>query len=128
VYQVWLKLLQAFQYILVDIVICVPSLVEIASGVPVYTSRYSHMCTKFGRNCSRCFRIIRDALWYVPKETIRNDLQIPTVKEELSRHSTQYSKRVSTRPKGLTLNLQEPPRKRRLQRHLPIDLPTRFNM
>jgi hypothetical protein len=43
----------------------------------------------------------------------------PTVKEEISCHSTQYSKRLSTHPDELTLNLQESPRKRRLQRHLP---------
>jgi hypothetical protein len=66
--------------------------------------------------------------WYVLKETIRKDLQIPMVKEEISCHSTQYSKRLSTHLNGITVNLEEPPRKRRLQRHLPIDLPTKFNM
>jgi hypothetical protein len=77
---------------------------------------------------SKTLRIVTDAPWYVPNETIRKDLQIPSVKDEISRRSTQYSKRLSIHPNELTLNLQEPPRKRRLQIHLPIDLPTRFNM
>jgi hypothetical protein len=64
-----------------------------------------------------------DTPWYIPNKTIRKDLQIPTVKEDISRHSTQYSKRLSRHPNELTLNLEEPPRKRRLQQYLPIDLP-----
>jgi hypothetical protein len=45
---------------------------------------------------SKTLRIITDAPWYVPNETIRKDLEIPTVKEEISHHSTQYSKRLTT--------------------------------
>jgi hypothetical protein len=73
---------------------------------------------------SKTLRIITGAPWYVSNETIRKYLQIPTVKEEISRHSTQYSKPLSTHPNELDLNLQESPSKWRLQRHLPIDLPT----
>jgi hypothetical protein len=36
------------------------------------------------------------------------DLQIPAVKEEISRHSTHHSKHLCTHPKELALNLQEP--------------------
>jgi hypothetical protein len=65
---------------------------------------------------SKTLRIITDVPLYVPNETIQKDLQIPTVKEEISHHSTQYSKRLSTHPNKLTLNLL---RKRLFQRHLP---------
>jgi hypothetical protein len=72
--------------------------------------------------------IITDAPWYVPNETIRKDLPIPTAKEEYSRHGTEYDERLNTHPNELALNFQEPPRKRGLQRQLPVDLPTRLNM
>jgi hypothetical protein len=63
---------------------------------------------------------------YVPNTVIRRDLQISTVKEEISRYSSQYSARLSARPNDLIVNLIELPDNRRLRRHLPNDLPTRL--
>jgi hypothetical protein len=63
---------------------------------------------------------------HVPNTVIRKDLQIPTVKEEIQRYSSQYSARLSARPNDLILNLMELPDNRRRQRHLPNDLSTRF--
>jgi hypothetical protein len=57
---------------------------------------------------------------------IRRDLQIPTVKEEIRRYSSQYSARLSAHPNDLIVNLIELPDDRRLWRHLPNDLSTRF--
>jgi hypothetical protein len=71
-------------------------------------------------------RLKVDALWYVPNTIIRRDLQIPTVKEEIRRYSSQCSARPSTNPNDLIVNLIELPDNRRFQRHLPNDLPTRF--
>jgi hypothetical protein len=70
--------------------------------------------------------MIVDAPWYVPNTVIRRDLQIPTVKEQIRRYSSQYSARLSTHPNDLIVNLIELPDNRRLRRHLPNDLPTRF--
>jgi hypothetical protein len=75
---------------------------------------------------SKALRMIEDAPWYVPNTVIRRDLQIPTVKEEIRRYSSQYSPRLSTHPNCLVVNLMELPDNRRLRRHLPNDLPTRF--
>jgi hypothetical protein len=75
---------------------------------------------------SEALRMIADASWYVPNTVIRRDLQIPTVKEEIRRHSSQYSARLSAHPNELIVNLIELPDNRRLRRHLPNDLPTRF--
>jgi hypothetical protein len=77
---------------------------------------------------SKALRMIVDAPWYVPNTVIRRDLQIPTVKEEIRRHSSQYSARLSTHPNDLIVNLIELKDNRRLRRHLPNDLPTRFLM
>jgi hypothetical protein len=58
--------------------------------------------------------MITDPPWYVPNTVIWKDLQIPTVKQEISRYSYNYSKRLSVHPNELILNLQELPETRRL--------------
>jgi hypothetical protein len=70
--------------------------------------------------------MIVDAPWYVPDTVIRRDLQIPTVKEEIQRYSSQYNTLLSAHPNDLIANLMVQPDNRRLQRHLPNDLPARF--
>jgi hypothetical protein len=77
---------------------------------------------------SKAMRIITDAPWNVPNTIIRKDVQIPTIKQEISRYSYNYSKRLIVHPSEPILNLQEPPETRRLRKNLPIDLSTRFNM
>jgi hypothetical protein len=71
---------------------------------------------------SKTLRVIVDAPWYVPNTVIPTDLQMPTVKEEIQRYSSQHSAHST----DLIANLMELPDKRRLRRHLPSDLPTRF--
>jgi hypothetical protein len=75
---------------------------------------------------SKALRLIVDAPWYVPNTVIRNYLQIPIVKEEIRRYSSQYSARLSAHPNGRVVNLMEQLDNRRLRRHLPNDQPTRF--
>jgi hypothetical protein len=75
---------------------------------------------------SKALRMIVDAPCYVPNTVIGRDLQIPTVKEEIRRYSSQYSARLSAHPNDLIVNLIELPDNRRLRRHLPNELPTRF--
>jgi hypothetical protein len=70
--------------------------------------------------------MIMDAPWYVPNTVILRDLQIPTVKEEILRYSSQYSARLSAHPNELIVNLMAQPDNKRLRRHLPNDLSTRF--
>jgi hypothetical protein len=70
--------------------------------------------------------MIVDAPWYVPNTVILRDLQIPTVKEEIRRCSSQYSARFSAHPNGLIVNLMVLPDNRRLRRHLLNDLPIRL--
>jgi hypothetical protein len=72
---------------------------------------------------SKALHMIGDASWYVPNTVIRRDLQIPTVKEEIRRYSSQYIARLSAHPNDLIVNLIELPDNRRLRRYLPNDLP-----
>jgi hypothetical protein len=66
------------------------------------------------------------APWYVPNSVIRGDLLIEEDKEDIRRYSSQYSDRLSGHPNELTVDINELPDNRRLRRHLPNDLPTRF--
>jgi hypothetical protein len=75
---------------------------------------------------SKALRMIVDGPWFVPNTVIRRDLQIPTVKEEIRRYSSQYSARISAHPDDLIVNFIELPDNRLLRRHLPNDMPTRF--
>jgi hypothetical protein len=67
-----------------------------------------------------------DAPRYISNSAIRNDLQIPTVKEEISRFSSHYNVRISVNPTELIASLTEPPNQRRLRRYWPHDLLVRF--
>jgi hypothetical protein len=78
---------------------------------------------------SKVLRLIVDASWYVSNSVIRNDLQIPTVKEEIEeigRFSSHYNVRISVHPNELIASLTEPPIQRRLRRYWPHDLFVRF--
>jgi hypothetical protein len=75
---------------------------------------------------SKALRMIVDTPWYVPNSLIRRDLQIPSVKEEISHYSCHYSARLTAHPNDILLTLLEPPERKRLRRHLPNVLPTRF--
>jgi hypothetical protein len=64
--------------------------------------------------------------WYVSNSVIRKDLQIPTVKEEISRFSSLYAVRLRAHTNELIVTLTESPIHKRLRRYWPDDLLTRF--
>jgi hypothetical protein len=70
----------------------------------------------------RVLRLITDAPWYVPNAVIRNDLQIPTIIEEITRLSSKYSAGLNTHHNHLVTQLSNPPAFRRLKKLLPFDL------
>jgi hypothetical protein len=61
-----------------------------------------------------------------PEQVIRKVLQTRTIKEEILHYSSQYRARLSAHPNGLVVNLMELPDNRRLRRHLPNYLISRF--
>jgi hypothetical protein len=75
---------------------------------------------------SKVLRLIVDAPWYVSNSVIHNDLQIPTVKEEISRFSSLYDVRISVHPNELIASLTETPINRRLRRYWPHDQLVKF--
>jgi hypothetical protein len=58
---------------------------------------------------SQPLELIVDTPWYVSNSVNRNDLQIPTVKEEISRFSSHYNVRISVHLNELIASLTEPP-------------------
>jgi hypothetical protein len=54
---------------------------------------------------SKSLRMIVDAPWYVPNTLIRRDLQILSVKEEISHYSSDYNARLNAHPNGITPSL-----------------------
>jgi hypothetical protein len=62
----------------------------------------------------------------VPNTVIRKGLGTPAVKEEIRRYSSQYSVGLSAHPNDLLVKLMEQPENRRLRKHLPNDLLSRF--
>jgi hypothetical protein len=74
----------------------------------------------------KVLRLIVDAPWYVPNSVIRKDLQIPTVKEEISRFSSHYSVCLRAHANERIATLTEPPVHKRLHRYWQYDLLTRF--
>jgi hypothetical protein len=75
---------------------------------------------------SKVLRLIVDVPWYVSNSVISKDLQIPMVKEEISRFSSHYDVRISVHPSELIASLTEPPIHRCLCRYWPHDLLVRF--
>jgi hypothetical protein len=79
-----------------------------------------HGTRRFNTEFTRAVHILSQT------DPVHITLQIPTVKEEIRRNSSQYSARLSAHPNDLIVNLMEQPDNRQFRRHLPNDLPTRF--
>jgi hypothetical protein len=64
---------------------------------------------------AKVLRMIVDAPWYVPNTLIRRDLQIPSVKVEISHYSSHYSARLTAHPNDILLTFLEQPERKRLR-------------
>jgi hypothetical protein len=60
---------------------------------------------------------------------IKHNLQVPSVRQEVRTYSVTYHARLEGHPNDLATSLlQQPPHNRRLKRHYPADLVTRFQL
>jgi hypothetical protein len=71
-------------------------------------------------------RTIVNAPRYVPNTLPQTDLQIPTVKAEITNFSIKYREKLATNPNELAPALLEGEETRRLKRFIPTELATRF--
>jgi hypothetical protein len=90
------------------------------------TISVKQMCAILERFQSKALRLITDTPWYVPNAVNRRDLQLPSIKEEISRLSARYSARLILHTNHLVTQLSMPPPLRKLRKHHPYDLPNRF--
>jgi hypothetical protein len=95
-------------------------------GIQLWGMAFSSNIEILERFQFKALRLIVDAPWYVSNLHIRRDLQLPSIKEEISRSSLHYYNRLTTHPNDQVLALMAIPGTRRLRRHAPNDLPDRF--
>jgi hypothetical protein len=74
---------------------------------------------------SKALGMIVDTSLFVPNTVVQKDLKTPMAKD-IHHYSCQYIALLRAHPKNLAGNLTVQPEIKRLQRHLPNDLPTRF--
>jgi hypothetical protein len=63
-------------------------------GIQLWGSTSNSNIEILERFQSKVLRLIMDAPWYVSNSVIHKDLQVPTVKEEISRFSSLYAVRL----------------------------------
>ena len=66
-----------------------------AYGIQLWRTASNSNIEILQRFQSKTLRFLIDAPWYVTNKTIRRDLKIPTVKEEISKFSNRYNIRVN---------------------------------
>ena len=76
---------------------------------------------------NKALRAIAHAPWYTSNKVIHGDLQVPTIREEITKFSVKYRYKISTHPNKLASTLLEEEEPRRLKRFKPTDLTTRFS-
>jgi hypothetical protein len=76
---------------------------------------------------AKVLRIIVSVPWFVPNWVIQQDLQIPSVEEEIKNNSEKYHLRLSAHPNQLATHLLKSHCVKRLKRFNPSDLTNRFN-
>ena len=68
-----------------------------------------------------------NAPWYVPNKLLHTDLQMPTIREEITKFSTNHRVKLLTHPNNLTCNLLTEQCPGPLKRYKPLDLINRFS-
>jgi hypothetical protein len=67
-----------------------------------------------------------NAPWYIPNKLLHTDLQMPTIREDITKLSTHYRAKLHTQPNDLTSKLITKQGPTRLKRYKSSDLRTRF--
>ena len=96
-------------------------------GIPLWGTTNNSNIEILQRFQNKILRSIVNAPWYVPNTILHTDLQIPTVKAEITNFSTKYREKPITHPNELIPALLEEEGPRRLKRFKPTELTTTFS-
>jgi hypothetical protein len=107
-------------------------------GIPLWYTASNSNFEIMQRYQNKIIRKIVNAPWYIPNELLHTDLQISTVRDEMTKFSTKYRlllglvktkyrDKLLTYPDELASILLEEEGPRRLKRFKPIELTTRFS-
>lgn len=97
-------------------------------GVQLWGSTCNSNIELLQRFQSKTLRFLLNAPWYINNAAIHRDLQIESVKEVVSKYSSNYQSRLMAHPNQLAVNLLHRPRYIRLRRFGPLDLPQRWSV
>lgn len=77
---------------------------------------------------SQSLRIIANAPWFVSNYTLQRDLEIPTIREDISKFSSRHQAKINRHQNPLAINLLDNSETTyRLKRHHVLDLTFRFS-
>ena len=97
-------------------------------GIQLWGSASNSHLDTLDRFQSKALRLLTNAPWFVPNAIIRNDLRVTTIRQEVKKHYNTYRQRLAVHPNHLAITLlQGLPCNKRLKRHYPEELVTRFN-
>jgi len=96
-------------------------------GIPLWGTASNSNIEILQRFQNKVLRSIVNAPWCVPNTILHTDLQIPTVKAEITNFSTKYQEKLLTHPNELIPALIDQEEPRRLKRFKPTELTTRFS-
>jgi len=96
-------------------------------GIPLWSTASNSNIEILQIFQNKVLRSIVNAPWYVPNTILHTDLQMPTVKAEITNFSTKYRQKLITRPNELIPALLDEEEPRRLKRFKPTELTTRFS-
>lgn len=97
-------------------------------GIQLWVTACKSSINIIQRFQSKALRIITGAPWYVTKDSLHNDLNLRTVKEEITKFSEKYLTKLDHHLNHLAVNLLDNSSEiRRLKRHTPLDLPHWFS-
>ena len=74
-------------------------------GIPLWGSASNSNIAILQRFQNKVLRTIVNAPWYIPNKLLHTDLQIPTIREEITKFSTNHRAKLLTHPTELTSNL-----------------------
>jgi len=96
-------------------------------GIPLWGTAGNSNIEIMQRFQNKVLISIVNTPWYVPNTILHTDLQIPTVKAEITNFSIKYREEQITYPNELIPALLEEEEPRRLKRFKPTELTTRFS-